>query len=150
MKQIFIIVLLFVGSLMAESQSLLGLEDIMKNKVGTPFKIVYLHVVKVGQIDPKGSTLAAAQQAYAGLQEGALKAPSQFLDVNGQLKDEESKSAFSRYQMGMQAMIVEVGKLIEILAMKSDDEAAKVAAAKAQIQMIVQAQKQAHDQFKEE
>lgn len=150
MKQIFISVCLVMLSLVVSAESLTGLDEIMENKVGKPFKIVYFHIVKQGQIDIGGSTLAAAQQVYTGLQEGAMKAPSQLLDNNGELKDEESKELFRRYQLGMQAMITEVGKLVEILATPAADQAAQLAAAKAQTMLISKAQKQAHDEFKEE
>lgn len=149
MKNIFIIVLLLTTAVFTHAQSLLGLEDVMKNKVGAPFKIVFLHVVKQGQIDPAGSTLLAAQTVQAGLREGLMLAPSQLLNENGQLKDEDSKIAFREYQKGMQAMIMEVGKLIEILSARMD-EAAKIDAAKMQVQVIIRAQKQAHEQHKEE
>tara|TARA_B110001454_G_scaffold219194_1_gene251284 strand:- start:40793 stop:41248 length:456 start_codon:yes stop_codon:yes gene_type:complete len=151
MKQIFAILFLIVCAISAQAQSsLTGLDDIMKNKVGAPFKIVFLHVIKQGQIDPAGSTLQAAQAAYVGLQEGATKAPSQYLDLNGQLKDEASKGAFRSYQKAMQGVIVEMARLVEILSDKTIDEATRLAAAKAQVQVIVRAQKQGHEDHKEE
>jgi hypothetical protein len=150
MKQILTVMFLVVGAISTQAQSLLGLDEIMKNKVGAPFKTVYLHVVKQEQIDPAGSTLQAAQQVYVGLQEAATKAPSQYLDITGQLKDEASKAAFSKYQQSMQAVIIEAGKLVEILSAKTSDEAARLAAAKAQAQVMVRAQKQGHEEHKEE
>ncbi|GEM_PF-6183194 len=122
----------------------------MKNKVGGPFKIVFSHVIKQGQIDATGSTLRAAQQVSAGLREGVLLAPSHLLDSNGQLKNEDSKVAFHEYQKSMQAMIIETDKLVQILSMKTTDSAAQLDAAKVQVQVIVRAQKQAHEQHKDE
>jgi len=122
----------------------------MKNKVGAPFKIVFAHIMKQGQIDPAGSTLLAAQHVSAGLREGLLLAPSQLLDGGGQLKDEGSKIAFQGYQKGMQAMIVETDKLVVMLSVKSADEGAQLQAIKEQVQIIIRAQKQAHERFKDE
>lgn len=150
MKPILAMIFLVLCAISAQAHSLTGLDEIMKNKVGAPFKIVFLHVVKQGQIDPAGSTLEAAQQAYAGLREGAMKAPSQYLDITGQLKDEAAKDAFRKYQISMQGAIAEMGKLVEILSIKTSDEAARLLAAKAQVQVIVRAQKQGHDEHKEE
>ncbi len=150
MKPILAMIFLVVCAISAQAQALTGLDEIMKNKVGAPFKIVFLHVIKQSQIDPAGSTLQAAQQAYAGLQEGATKAPSQYLDITGQLKDEASKDAFRTYQMSMQGAIIEMGKLVEILSVKTSDEAARLVAAKAQVQVIVRTQKQGHEEHKEE
>lgn len=125
------------------SNDLTGLDKIMKNEVGLPFKTVYAHIRKENRIADDGSTLAAAEKVKKGLVMTVDKAPSQFLDDNGQLKSEFQKQ-FSLYQEGIKQMIFEMDKLISIIKAKD------LPAAQAQLAVITKAQKTAHDDFKEE
>ena len=153
MKNFIAICILLFGTLtiyaQEKSPSLIGLELVMKDKVGAPFKIVYTHIVKQELIDPTGVTLAAVIQTRDGLLEALTKAPSQLLNFSGALKNPEAVEIFKEYQLGIRALILEMSKLIEIINAKLDDPE-KLEAAKRQVQLIVHFQKKAHDQFKDE
>ena len=149
MNKFILIAFILVGSAFTQAQSLMGLESVMKDQVGAPFKIVFSHIVKMGQIDPAGTTLKAAEDARAGLVIAIDKAPAHLLNSQGALKDASSGAQFKGYQMGVKMMIDEMTKLVQIL--RTDmPEADKIAEAKKQVSAIVRMQKKAHDEFKEE
>lgn len=153
MRNVFAYIILIscivLSSIGVQAQSLSGLDAIMKDKVGAPFKLVYTHIVKQNQIDPSGATLAAAIQTRDGLIEASSKAPSQLLNANGELVDANAEAQFKGYQMGMRAMVIEVSKLVDILKVETVDPA-QLEAAKAQVQVIIRAQKKGHEEYKEE